>query len=177
MPGLSFRLRFGLLGLVMPGLVILAACAAPPPAERGFRDLAAPFASTQRFAAERFLGEWVEVARFAAPGAEVPAARHLYRRATTGQIVADVTGAEGVTARRVFAVEGPGRLRPVSPAGEALWVLWVDEGFRTAVLGTPSGSAAFILDRSATPAPDRLRAAQEILQWYGYDMARLQRPL
>ena len=53
-------------------------------------------------------------------------------------------------------------------------VLWVDEGFRTAVLGTPSGSRAFILDRGATPAPDRLRAAREILNWYGYDLAQLE---
>jgi apolipoprotein D and lipocalin family protein len=156
-------------------LVLLAACAAPtsPPAT-GFRDMAAPFASTQRFEEARFLGDWVQVAAFAAPGQAVAAERHLYRRATTGQIVADVTGADGRAVRRVYALEGPGRLRAVAPAGEALWVLWVDEGFRTAVLGTPSGSQAFILDRSATAAPDRLRAAQEILTWYGYDMGRLQ---
>jgi apolipoprotein D and lipocalin family protein len=165
--------RSCLIGLA---LTLMAACAAPPPPAAGFRDRDAPFASTQRFEAERFLGDWVQVAAFAAPGQGVQPELHLYRRATTGQIVADVTGADGVTARRVYALEGPGRLRAVAPEGEALWVLWVDEGFRTAVMGTPSGSEAFILDRSAAPAPDRLRAAQEILQWYGYDMARLQRP-
>ena len=168
MPGISSRARLGLLALAM-----LAACAAPVPVVEGFRDMRAPFASTQRFETSRFLGEWVQVAAFAPPGA-VAAERHLYRRATTGQIVADVTGPNGATERRVYALEGPGRLRPVAPEGEALWVLWVDEGFRTAVLGTPSGSQAFILDRSATPAPDRLRAAREILDWYGYDLARLQ---
>ena len=160
--------------LALLGLILLAACAAPPQPATGFRDMAAPFASTQRFETERFLGDWVQVAAFAAPGAGVAAERHLYRRATTGQIVADVTGATGER-RHVYALEGPGRLRAVAPAGEALWVLWVDEGFRTAVLGTPSGSEAFILDRSVTPAPDRLRAAQEILQWYGYDLGRLQK--
>jgi apolipoprotein D and lipocalin family protein len=170
MPGFPLPMRLALLALVL-----LAACAAPAPrAVEGFRDLRAPFASTQRFQTERFLGEWESVAGFAAPGMRVTAARHLYRLATTGQIVADVTGADGVAVRRVYALEGPGRLRAVAPEGEALWVLWVDEGFRTAVLGTPSGSMAFILDRSATPAPDRLRAAREILEWYGYDMARLQ---
>jgi apolipoprotein D and lipocalin family protein len=159
-------------------LGLLAGCAAPPPPQQatGLRDMRAPFASTQRFETARFLGEWVQVAGFAAPGGTVAQERHLYRRATTGQIVADVTGAAGATRRQVYDLTGPGRLRPVGQAGEAeaLWVLWVDEGFRTAVLGTPSRSRAFILDRSATPAPDRLRAAQEILQWYGYDMARLQ---
>jgi apolipoprotein D and lipocalin family protein len=169
MPGFFMRVRLGWVALV-----VLAACAAPAPVVEGFRDMRAPFASTQRFETSRFLGEWVQVAAFAPPGAAVTAERHLYRRATTGQIVADVTGPDGATERRVYALEGPGRLRAVAPEGEALWVLWVDEGFRTAVLGTPSGSQAFILDRNATPAPDRLRAAREILDWYGYDMARLQ---
>jgi apolipoprotein D and lipocalin family protein len=168
------RLRLGLLALVL-----MTACAAPPPPVQGFRDAAAPFASTQRFETGQFLGDWVQVAAFAAPGQAVSAERHLYRRATTGQIVADVTGADGVVQRRVYELTGPGRLRPVGLAegDEALWVLWVDEGFRTAVLGTPSGSQAFILDRSASPAPDRLRAAREILEWYGYEMVRLQRPM
>ena len=169
MPRCIHRLRLALLSLA-----VTAACAAPPQPAEGFRDIAAPFASTQRFETERFLGEWVQVAGFAAPGEAVAAERHLYRRATTGQIVADVTGPDGAMVRHVYALEGPGRLRRVAPEGEALWVLWVDEGFRTAVLGTPSGSEAFVLDRSTTPAPDRLRAAREILDWYGYDLGRLQ---
>lgn len=169
MPGLCSRLRLGWLALV-----VLAACAAPAPVVEGFRDTSAPFASTQRFETERFLGEWVQVAAFAPSGTAVTATRHLYRRSTTGQIVADVTAPDGAAERRVYALDGPGRLRAVAPEGEALWVLWVDEGFRTAVLGTPSGSTAFILDRNAAPAPDRLRAAREILDWYGYDMGQLQ---
>lgn len=170
MPIFPFRPLSGLLVLAL-----LAACAAPMP-ERGFRDPGAPFASTQRFDATRFLGDWVQVAAFAAPGQDIAPERHLYRRATTGQIVADISGADGATRREVYDLIAPGRLRPRgqdTPPGD-LWVLWVDEGFRTAVLGTPSGSRALILDRSAAPAPDRLRAAREILDWYGYDMTRLQ---
>lgn len=160
-------------GLLM--LALLAACNAPMP-ERGVRDPGAPFASTQRFDTALFLGEWVQVAVFVAPGQAVAPERHLYRPATTGQIVADITGTDGATRREVYDLVAPGRLRPRgqdTPPGD-LWVLWVDEGFRTAVLGTPSGSRGFILDRSAAPAPDRLRAAREILDWYGYDMTRLQ---
>jgi apolipoprotein D and lipocalin family protein len=170
MPISLFRPLSGLLVLAL-----LAACNAPMP-ERGFRDPGAPFASTQRFDVTRFLGEWVQVAAFAAPGQGVAPERHLYRRATTGQLVAYITGADGATRREVHDLVAPGRLRPrgQDAAPGDLWVLWVDEGFRTAVLGTPSGSRAFILDRSATPALDRLRAAREILDWYGYDMALLQ---
>ncbi|MFD1193391.1 lipocalin family protein [Seohaeicola saemankumensis] len=171
MQRVTIRMALGLLAL---GL--MAACAAPPPPMTGFRDPAAPFASTQRFEADRFLGNWVQVAAFAAPGEAITPQTHLYRRATTGQIVADITDSGGATRREVYDLVAPGRLRPRgqdTPPGD-LWVLWVDEGFRTAVLGTPSGARAFILDRSAAPAPDRLRAAREILDWYGYDMTRLQ---
>lgn len=166
-------IRLSLVALV---LALMAACAAPSPPVQGFRDASAPFASTQRFETQRFLGEWVRVAAFAAPGQELSPQRQLYRRATTGQVVADVTGVDGVTRRQVYDLTAPGRLRPQGQESRAeeMWVLWVDEGFRTAVLGTPSGSQAFILDRSNAPAPDRMRAAREILDWYGYDMARLQ---
>ena len=175
MPEPAILARPWLPPLILLPLILLVACAAPQPTQ-GFRDPGAPFASIQRFETERFLGTWVRVAAFAAAGDDVAPERHLYRRAATGRIVADITRADGGTMRRIYVQSGPGRLRPADQDGqaEALWVLWVDEGFRTAVLGTPSGSQAFILDRSATPAPDRLRAAREILAWYGYDMARLQ---
>ena len=162
---------FGLLAV----LTALLACTAPV-AERGFRDPSAPFASISRFEIPRFLGEWVRVAEFMQSGQGITPQTHLYRLATTGQLVADITEADGVTRRQVYDQPAPGRLRATGSEAQAeeLWVLWVDEGFRTAVLGTPSGSRAFILDRSATPAPDRLRAAREILNWYGYDLAQLE---
>ncbi len=171
MPFAKTRLSLGLMAMALA-----AACAAPPAPVQGFRDTAAPFASIQRFETERFLGDWVRVAAFAPPGEPVAAERHRYQQAAGGQIIGDVTGPDGTTARQVYDLTGPGRLRPLGQAdpSEALWLLWVDEGFRTAVLGTPSGSQAFILDRSATPAPDRIRAARKILDWYGYDMTRLQ---
>lgn len=171
MPLAKSRIALGLMAVA-----IFAACAAPPAPVQGFRDTAAPFASTQRFETEKFLGDWVRVAAFAPSGQPVAPERHRYQQATTGQIIGDVTGMNGATQRQVYDLTAPGRLRAQGQddPSEALWLLWVDEGFRTAVLGTPSGSRAFILDRSATPAPDRIRAAREILDWYGYDMTRLQ---
>ena len=58
----------------------------------------------------------------------------------------------------------------------ALWVLWVDEGFRTAVVGNPAGDFGWILDRSATGGADRIAAAREILDFNGYDTGQLGMP-
>ncbi|WP_135506974.1 lipocalin family protein [Roseovarius aestuariivivens] len=54
-----------------------------------------------------------------------------------------------------------------------LWVIWVDDNFRTAAIGTPDGSYAWILNREARGGADRLRAAREILEFNGYDTSRL----
>lgn len=59
---------------------------------------------------------------------------------------------------------GPGRLRV---QGEDWWVIWVDVGYRTLAIGTPSGRFGIILDRGAIPA-DRLNAAREIFDFNGY---------
>ncbi|MBT3467230.1 MAG: hypothetical protein HN456_08665 [Rhodobacteraceae bacterium] len=59
--------------------------------------------------------------------------------------------------------------------GEALIIMWVDGGFRTAVLGTPSRQVGYILDRKPNPRKDRLKAAIEFLQFYGWDTRRLKR--
>ncbi len=57
-----------------------------------------------------------------------------------------------------------------------LWVHWLDVGDRTAAIGDPSGRTVWIMDRTATGSPDRIAAAREILDWYGYDLARLLGP-
>ena len=55
------------------------------------------------------------------------------------------------------------------------WVLWVDESYRTAVIGTPNGRAAWILNRDPAIPADRLAAAREMLDFNGYDLTRLVR--
>ncbi len=66
---------------------------------------------------------------------------------------------------------GPGRLEGIAPE----WVLWMDADARTMVLARPDGSGARILDRGA-PSPDRMRAAETVLDFNGFDPARLVRP-
>ncbi len=56
--------------------------------------------------------------------------------------------------------------------GTEWWVLWVDSGYRTLAIGTPSGSFGFVLDRG-TIAPDRLQAAREIFDFNGYRAGEL----
>lgn len=70
---------------------------------------------------------------------------------------------------------GQGRFALTRPDGSArdLWVLWVDEGFRTAVIGNPAGDFGWILDRAPKGGADRIKAAQEILDFNGYDISQL----
>ncbi len=53
-------------------------------------------------------------------------------------------------------------------------MLWVDEGYRTAVIGTPDGSFGFVLNRDAAIPADRMEAARRVLDFNGYDLAQLQ---
>lgn len=64
----------------------------------------------------------------------------------------------------VAPLVGPGRLRV---KGEDWWVIWVDVGYRTLAIGTPSGRFGIILDRGQIPV-DRLNAAREIFDFNGY---------
>ncbi|MDQ2095692.1 hypothetical protein [Rhodalgimonas zhirmunskyi] len=81
-----------------------------------------------------------------------------------------VQGGGGI-APGVYATDKPGRLRPQK--GEVIWVLWVDDGHRTAVLSVPSGRWALILNRGKRIPADRRRAALDILDWSGFDLASL----
>jgi apolipoprotein D and lipocalin family protein len=71
----------------------------------------------------------------------------------------------------VAAPSGPGRLQVKGE--EDWWILWVDSGYRTLAIGTPSGRFGFVLDRGAIPA-DRLTAAREVFDFNGYETQALQ---
>ncbi len=144
-----------------------------------FRDTDIPLASTTRFAAADFDGFWHMRATFAYEGDEVLRGGVDFR--AVGQRIAQVAihgekrgGRVGL--EEVYDVEqtAPGRFTfGTLPYATEYWVLWVDADYRTAVIGTPSGSFGWILDRSRSGGEDRIKAAREILDWMGYDMARL----
>ena len=148
-----------LLGLVLAGCGMDASRA---PADLPLRDPAVPLGGTSRFDAARFQGEWHTIACLGAC-----AARETYVQ-TGAALVRQTPG--GQTA---YAPQGTGVLKP--DTGPILVVMWVDEGFRTAVVGDADGDWAAIIDRAPEGAPDRLVAATEILDFYGWDVSRLQR--
>jgi apolipoprotein D and lipocalin family protein len=169
--GITSVLRRYLVGVLAVALVTACAPISPPTpvGSTAFRDPSANIGVTTRFDPVRFSGDWHVVARFNETG-KTPArdAIAVSYDPSTFRIV--MVGTDGV---QTFAYNGSAALRP--KVGEPLVVMWVDEGFRTAVLGTPSGKVGYVLDRKPKPSPDRYKAATEILTFYGWDISRLQR--
>ena len=141
--------------------LLLGACAMQAP---GARDPSAPIWSSTRFEPARFAGDWVvRQAVGAAP-----------RQLAVTSATPDGFGwlADGVP--RTARLTGPGRfVLDGKGAGRDVWVLWVDDDFRTAALGTPDGSLGWIIDRGATGGTDRIAAAREIMEFNGYDVSKL----
>jgi len=168
-------------------LVLLAGCgggAAQDPFALfpSYRDRAVPIGSAALFDPARYLGTWHEVARFPVPfqagcvrsqvdyGAGAAGAISVLNTCTRADgTVETISGSAGIV--------GPGRLLvrfgAVPFVAADYWVLWVDEGYRTAVVGTPNGRAGWILNRDPAIPPDRLAAAIEVLDFNGYDTSRL----
>ena len=147
-------------------LVVLLACTAGRTPATGFRDPAAPIWSAAAFSPDLIAGDWQQVAGFSdqASGCRNGALRFSPQSgglAVTGSLCLN---GKAWKLRELAAPEGPGRL---AVGEEDWWVLWVDSGYRTLAIGTPSGKFGFLLDRGAIPA-DRLAAAREVFDFNGY---------
>ena len=149
-------------------LLLLGACARPgPDPAASFRAAATPISSMVFFEQSRLEGGWVEAAGYPLRRGCAPGAVTFSGGGTSLDGPACYLPLAG---RQALAAAGPGRL---SAAGVAYWVLWVDADYRTAVLGTPAGSFAAVLNRGGPIPPDRLEAARRVLAFNGYDLARL----
>lgn len=147
--------------------LVLAACASTPPTASGFRKTEVPIWSAAAFAPDQIAGPWRQVAGYAArPGGCASGALEI-APAPGGYALRGTLCLDGkVQAVNALArPAGPGRLAVAGQ--EDWWVLWVDGGYRTLAIGTPSGRFGFVLDRGAIP-PDRMSAAREIFDFNGY---------
>ena len=148
--------------------LVLAACA--PPSKVPVRDSTAPIGATTRFDAAAFSGDWQVAARFGPAPTSVlsvqfdPASGHL-----------TLSGGGLGSAEGVYQADVPGVLTPVGSGGAALVVMWIDEDVETAAIGTVSGSYGALLDRDGNIPPDRMQAARDILEFYGWNVAALVR--
>lgn len=152
-------------------LVLLAGCAAQPPAALSFRNAEVPIWSAAAFQPAEAAGTWRQVASFQPEGAACRAGA-VALTPEAGGLRLDGTLCLAGTAQKISGlapVTGPGRIRVGS---EDWWILWVDTGYRTLAIGTPSGRFGIILDRGAIPG-DRLQAAREIFDFNGYRTAAL----
>ena len=159
-------------------VLALSACALAP----SYRDTSAQISSMALFDPARYAGLWYEVASFPTPFqsgcSDTIAAYELRDDASLG-VLNRCNTANGVQSISGSAnVVGPGRLKVRLngvPVAADYWVLWVDEGYRTAVVGVPSGRAGWILNRTPDIPADRLRAAIDVLDFNGYDTSRIVR--
>ncbi len=143
---------------------VLASCAvAPVPDVRiGLRNPTVPLGGTSRFEVSRFAGDWQTVRCL---GSCPRAVR--YDVATDGVFLR--TAGDTQTP---YLISAPGILREMGGEG-TLVVMWVDEGYRTAAVGDADGAWAAVLNRNRRSAPDRIRAATEILDFNGWDVAKI----
>lgn len=156
---------------------MLAACA-PRPMDGAYRDTGQPLSVTTRSDASRLAGDWV--LRRATPDAAgltqvsyLPGPAEAF--ALTRRVCDDDTGrCELRRSTRAATPLGMNRWRLAGEsAPQEIWVVWVDEGYRTAAIGTPDGSFGWILDRAATGGEDRITAARDILEFNGYSAGAL----
>ena len=177
--------------MIIAAALGLAACGQTPEATPTFsffetyRDTSVPIGSQANFQTEDYLGLWYEIARFPVPfeaGCEgVTAEYGLIAEGRAVSVLNTCRNPDGSVRTQIEGqadIVGPGRLKvsfaAVPFVRSDYWVLWVDEGYRTAVVGAPNGRSGWILNREPTIPADRLAAAREVLDFNGYDLERLE---
>ena len=152
-------------------------------ASESFRDQSAQIASQTNVAASRMAGDWVIRQRVASQ--KGPIGGMTLSELPAGALQLSVLGGDCIDdvcfeTETLVLLEptGPGRWTAVNPpAGVVtaeIWVMWMDFDTRTAAIGTPSGEFGWIMDKNPTGGRDRITAARDIMDWFGYDVERLQ---
>lgn len=146
-------------GLAFICLLGLAACqprTPEPPIVPSVRDQTAPIASQSDVDLARLIGTW----RVVQGAGSYPKSDVAFTE-------------ESVTFQgKSYPLQSLGHGR-FSAGDRAIWVHWMDGDNRTAAIGDPTGSHVWIMDRAGLHS-ERVTAARRILEWYGYDLDRLQ---
>lgn len=160
-------------GVIAAGLAALALAGCMPDKPAPLRDPKALISSAALFDPARFAGDW-QVVQSGMPGC---AGRQSWQWDGKGAYA--VTGPDcaesGAATDERVTLTGPGGRLSARKAfdAEPIWVLWVDHDYRIAALGTPSGRWGMIVSRQRPPRPDLLTAAREVMDFNGYDLAKL----
>ena len=164
-------------------VLVLAGCAGAP-LFTVYRDTAVPIAAQTGFEADRYLGLWYEIARFPVffeAGCEGVTAEYSARDDGLIGVFNTCRGPDGAVTSTIAGtaeVVGDGQLKvrfgSVPFVAADYWVLWVDEGYRTAVVGAPNGRSGWVLAREPAISEARLAAAQAVLAANGYDVRRME---
>jgi apolipoprotein D and lipocalin family protein len=143
--------------LAIPIVVVSACAPVSIPNEGALRNPTHPIASQVDVSLARLTGDWRIV--------------HSSDPKWTGTV--KVTSYSWTTEhmKLSLAQTGPGRF---DLNGRDVWVHWMDGDNRTAAMSAIDGSLVWIMDRAGQTG-DRTVAAQEILEWYGYDLTRITR--
>ncbi|MEM7214414.1 MAG: lipocalin family protein [Pseudomonadota bacterium] len=129
----------------------------------------------------RYLGTWHEVARFPARFQRgCKDAKAVYKKIGAGKIsvVNSCTrNGEKSVAEGNAVVTGTGRLgvrfSVFQPFRAPYWVLWIDKGYQTAVVGDPSRKYGWILSRIPDRDRSGLTEAINAFEKNGYDTSKL----
>ncbi|WP_157960638.1 lipocalin family protein [Primorskyibacter marinus] len=138
----------------------------------GYRDTLVAISSSTRFDPQSFAGEWTRLAAFGSPYTDAGCGTLRFTPLPDNEMAVQICGG-GAGAAMQYAIASFGRLE--AEGVDPVWVLWVAEDFGTAVLGTPSGSFGWIVNRGPRIQPDRYQAATDLLEFNGYDTSRLKR--
>lgn len=170
-------MRWGLVILVS----LIVACSQQPRFLPGsYRDTTVPITSSTRFDAARFAGTWLVIESFDETPLPVTVNRLTFAPTETGYSYvesgppSDLDALVELSVPPELTIGAFGRLSFGADA-DPIWVLWVDEDHRTAVLGTPSGRFGRIINRTKSLRADRLQAARDVLAFNGYDISGLRR--
>ena len=155
----------GIRGLFV--FTMLVACTPAVETQPSYRDISMPITSVALFDPAQFAGPWDVVAAMGSVPCKIVAVDHGGGSLDLGH----TSCGDDTMVVQPARISGPGRYTVLN--GAEHWVMWVDQTYRTAVIGTVGGEFGMILNRGRDIPADRMAAAREILDWNGYNLSRL----